>query len=580
MQQIRVLPEGLINQIAAGEVVERPASVVKELVENALDAGATSVRVAISEGGMRAIAVTDDGCGMSRADARLAFERHATSKIRDAADLAAVGSLGFRGEALPSIASVARVRMLTRRAQDPVGSELRGEGRGIEQLRDAACPSGTRIEVGELFANVPARRKFLKSAATEGAHVLRWLERMALARADVRFDLERDGRPALLLPPTAEARERLIAVLPPGLGEQLVPVGGEIPSARVRGFASPTHLMRGGSDGIHLFVNARPVRDRLLLFAVREAYRDALPPGRHPVAVLYLQVEPGEVDVNVHPAKAEVRFRDPGAIQQLLRRSLRAAMGSPGRRESERYLPLPAASASGIADAAAPGEFALAEQLALAAPRAASPRHPLEFRALRFVGQVLGGYLVCERAGQLVLLDQHAAHERVLFERLRAAALCDKVERQILLAPLRVELERSAADALLAERTRLERVGFELEEASSGARGGARIALRSLPALLAGRADVDWRELLDQTAAWLRDPAASEVRDGIEGALHHVAATAACHAAARKGDRLSAREVEALLASLDETVWLPNCPHGRPIMAALDEAEIERRFLR
>jgi DNA mismatch repair protein MutL len=532
---------------------------------------------------MRAIEVADDGSGMSREDAALAFERHATSKIRGADDLAAVGTLGFRGEALPSIASVARVRMLTRRAEDAAGTELRGAGRGIEQVLPAACPAGTRIEIGELFANVPARRKFLKSAATEGAHALRWLERMALVRPDVRFELERDGRPGLLLPATADPRERVLAVLPPGLGEQLVPVAGAIPSASVRGFASPTHVMRGGSDGIHVFVNARPVRDRLLLFAVREAYRDALPPGRHPVVVLFLQIDPEEVDVNVHPAKAEVRFRDPASVQQLLRRSLRAALGVGGavdRAPLPSYASLPLAPGAGVADAPAPADFARAEQLPLSPERSTSSRHPLVFRSLRYVGQVLGGYLVCEREGQLVLLDQHAAHERVLFERLRAAAARDKVERQVLLAPLRVELERSAADALLAERARLERVGFELEEVHDGARGAARIALRALPAVLATRDGVDWQELLDQTAGWLRDPSASEVRDGIERALHHVAATAACHAAARKGDRLSPREVEALLAALDETVWLPNCPHGRPIMAALEESEIERRFLR
>jgi DNA mismatch repair protein MutL len=583
MQAIRILPDALINQIAAGEVVERPASVVKELVENALDAGATRIRVAISEGGMRSIEVSDDGCGMSGTDARLAFERHATSKIQSAEDLASVGTLGFRGEALPSIASVARVRLRTRRAQDPVGTELAGEGRGIEQARETACPAGTRIEVGELFGNVPARRKFLKSAATEGAHVLRWLERIALVRPDVRFELERDGRAAFLLPATADVRERLIAVLPPGLGEQLLPVAGEIPGARVTGFASPTHVMRGGSDGIHLYVNARPVRDRLLLFAVREAYRDALPPGRHPVVVLFLQVDPAEVDVNVHPAKAEVRFRDPAAIGQLLRRALRAGVGTGSRLQAEAavlYRPGPAILAASVADAPAPADFARGEQLGFATGAAGSRSHPLAFRSLRYVGQVLGGYLVCERQGQLVILDQHAAHERVLFERLRSAAQRDKVERQALLSPLRVDLERSAVDALLAERARLERVGFELDEASAGVRGSARIEVRALPALLAARAGVDWRELLDQTASWLRDPAASEVRDGIEGALHYVAATAACHAAARKGDRLAPQEAEALLAALDETVWLPNCPHGRPIMAALDEVELERRFLR
>ncbi len=601
MTRIQVLPDALVNQIAAGEVVERPASVVKELVENALDAGASRIDVAISEGGMRAITVADDGCGMSPDDARLAFERHATSKIRSAADLAAVGTLGFRGEALPSIASVARVRVLTRLHDAATGTELLGEGAGIVQVREAGCPAGTRIEIGELFGRVPARRKFLKSPTTEAAHIVRGLERVALARPDVRFSLERDGRASLLLLPTSELRERAIAVLPPSVGDRLVEVSGEVPHARIVGFASPTDVMRGSTDAIHLFVNARPVRDRLLLFAVREAYRDALPPGRHPVVALFLQVDPGEVDVNVHPAKSEVRFRDPAAIGQLVRRSLRAAIGvraaAPG--SSAAVLGWPAAGR--IAEPAAPGyagELPLpatrpplvaapvpGEEPAAPLPGGTRPLDPeadpgFRFAQLRYLGQLLGCYLVLERRGQLVLIDQHAAHERVLFERLHEQLGAGKLERQALLVPLDVELERSAADALLERAAALERAGFEIEPAPDDARGRARVRLRAAPALLAAGRTPDWARLLEETATRLRDPAASEVRDGIDGALHHVAATAACHAATRKGDRLEPREVEALLAQLDETVWFANCPHGRPFVAALDEPDLERLFLR
>ena len=326
MGKVRVLPSDLVNQIAAGEVVERPASIVKELVENALDAQATQIRVAIREGGIAWISVSDDGTGMSGEDALLAFERHATSKLETAGDLARVTSLGFRGEALPSIASVAAVRMRTRCAGDALGTELAGDGAGIVRSAPVACLEGTTIEVAELFGRVPARRKFLKSALTEASHVVQWLARIALARPDVRFELERDGRRALLWLPTRDARERVIAVLPPGAGDGLLSVDGEIAGLRVTGYVSPTHVLRSGPSDMHVYVNGRPVRDRLLQFAVRDAYRDALPPGRYPVVVLYLQVEPGEVDVNVHPAKWEVRFRDPGAVTGLLRRAIGAAV--------------------------------------------------------------------------------------------------------------------------------------------------------------------------------------------------------------------------------------------------------------
>ncbi len=329
MGVIQVLSEEIANRIAAGEVIERPASVVKELVENSLDAEAARVEVAIKGGGVRWICVTDDGSGLGPEDAEFAFRRHATSKIASAEDLSHVDTLGFRGEALPSILSVARIRMRTRLRGAPAGVELLGEGERVTEVHSVGCPEGTRIEVAELFGRVPARRKFLKSDITEGAHILRWLERIALVRPDVHFALEREGRPVLQLPPTRDPRERVVAVVPPSIGETLVSVDGEGPGARVRGFTSPTDVSRASTGDIYVYVNARPVRDRLLMQAVRDAYRDALPPGRHPVVVLFVQVEPEEVDLNVHPAKWEVRFRDPGAIYRLVRGSLARAVGTP-----------------------------------------------------------------------------------------------------------------------------------------------------------------------------------------------------------------------------------------------------------
>jgi DNA mismatch repair protein MutL len=590
MGKVRVLPSELVNQIAAGEVVERPASIVKELVENALDAQATQIRVAIREGGMAWISVTDDGTGMSAEDARLAFERHATSKLENAEQLARVASLGFRGEALPSIASVANVRMRTRRPGDTLGTELEGSGSGIERTAPVACAEGTTLEVAELFGRVPARRKFLKSAITEASHVVRWLERIALARPDVRFELERDGRRALLWLPTRDARERVLAGLPPGAGEGLLPIAGEIASLRVTGFASPTHVLRSGPGDLHLYVNGRPVRDRLLQFAVRDAYRDALPPGRYPVVVLYLQVEPGEVDVNVHPAKWEVRFRDPGSVTGLLRRAIGQAVriGQSTALPANSYAPgAPDSSVRTSGDfTLADGFFARSSYAADAdATRGAdgtlpSARSPFHFSRLRYVGQTLGLYLVLEGESGLVLIDQHAAHERVLFERLRRAALEDKLENQALLVPLSLELARSDVDALEAQRDVLARAGIELEPGAQTLRGTVHVALRSIPALLADRRGTRWPELLAETARALAEPTQRETRDGLDRALHDLLATSACHAAVRKGDRLETREVEALLAALDETIWFPNCPHGRPILSALDRSELERRFLR
>ncbi len=580
---IRVLPDAVIDQIAAGEVIERPASVVKELIENALDAGATRIEVEIEDGGGRRISVADDGTGMDAADAVLAFRRHATSKIAGLEDLERAGTLGFRGEALPSIASVASVRLRTRRAQDPSGVEVLAGGGEVSAATPAARAPGTTVEVVDLFEAVPARRKFLKSAVTEGGHVVAIVERLALARPDVRFALAKEGKPALVLPPTRDARERAVAVLPPLAAARLVSVEGRIASASVRGFVTSTDVMRGSSADLHLYVNGRPVRDRYLLHLVGAAYRDALPPGRHPAGVLWLSVDPGDVDANVHPAKWEVRFRDPGAIRALLGSALRSALGA--------SVDVRIAAPGPLAPLARPGDFvrelplhafhaapeSLLSSPGLSARREARPDLP--FQRLRYLGQALGVYLVLEGPAGLVLLDQHAAHERVLFERLREAHREGKLERQRLLVPVRAELPRADAERLLAHAPALARAGFEIESEESGLHGGRQLLLRALPAPVAGLA-ADWGALLEETAVALREAAPPDAIDGLEGALHAAFASAACHAACRKGQRLDPREVAALLVALDKTVWYPNCPHGRPIWLHLDSAELSRRFQR
>ncbi len=612
--RVRVLPDALIDQIAAGEVVERPASVVKELVENALDAGATRVRVEVREGGAALVAVTDDGCGMTPDDARLALLRHATSKLGTADDLSRIRSYGFRGEALPAIASVSRLRLLTRPRGAEEGFELRVESGETVRAAAAGGPEGTRIEVADLFGSVPARRKFLKSPVTEWGHVADWLARVALACPAIHFDVRRDDRAVLTWPAAADPLDRIAAVLSDDEASALVPVRGEAGAARLSGFVSQPGWHRATGDGIHLFVNGRPVRDRLLRHAVVEVYRDLLPRGRFPAAVLFLDLPTGAVDVNVHPAKWEVRFADPRGIHELVRRSLRDAIGrrdwiagagadagrstrsGVGSAGAERLAPdavgtgstpqatdwifavPPGTAAPGTAApgaAAEPGRGAGLAGLAQGAGEA-SASAGMRFADLRAVGQLNATYLVLEAKDGLVLVDQHAAHERVLYERLRASRLEGGVPRQGLLAPAVVELEAASASALLAAGASLETLGFELEGFGAGA-----VAVRAIPALLSGQ---DPAPLVRTLAEELRaaDLAGAGAEAGLRllPVLDRVFATLACHAARRKGDVMSPREQQALLEALDTIPWAPTCPHGRPVAVSLDRSELERRFAR
>jgi DNA mismatch repair protein MutL len=573
---VRRLPDALVEQIAAGEVVERPASVAKELVENALDAGATRVRVEVRGGGVELVAVSDDGCGMSPADARLALERHATSKLTGAADLARIATFGFRGEALPAIAAVARLRLRTRRAEAEEATELRVErGRLLEQ-RAAGAPVGTRVEAADLFGGLPARRKFLKSEATEWGHVLDWLARAALALPAVRFELRRDDREPIVWPAVGDPLERIAAVLSEREAAVLVPVARREGRAHVRGFFSRPDVHRANASGLYLFVNARPVRDRLLRHAVLEAYRDVLPRGRHPTALVLLELPSEDVDVNVHPAKWEVRFASPREVHRLVTGAVRTALssrawlGPPPPRGADAPLAAPAApQAPGLGDwlfasDAPPPEPARAEP-----PGAAAPR----FADLRLLGQLLGSYLVLEGKDGLLLVDQHAAHERVLYERLRAGLEARGVERQALLVPEVVELEAAAASALEAAAAQVARLGFELEPFDARS-----LAVRAIPALLAGR---DPAALLRRLAADLAEAA----RAGGEGArrgpgeeTERLLATLACHAARTAGEALEPAEQRALLEALDGIPWAPTCPHGRPLAVPFGLAEIERRF--
>jgi DNA mismatch repair protein MutL len=583
--RIRRLPDGLIDQIAAGEVVERPASVVKELVENALDAGAGRIRVEVRDGGRDFIAVADDGCGMSPRDARLALERHATSKLAALEDLQRIRSFGFRGEALPAIASVSQLRLRTRARGAREGFELRVEAGRVLHAGSVGAPEGTRIEVADLFAAVPARRKFLKTAATEWGHIAEGLVRCALALPAVHFDVQREGRSALVWPAVTDALDRVAAVLGEEEAASFVAVEHREGPARVSGFVARPDRHRSTLAGIHLYVNRRAVRDRTLQHALVDVYRDWLPRGRFPAAVLFVELPPDAVDVNVHPAKWEVRFADPPALHRLVRHGVAAAI------ESRRWLapgaaltspmPLPAAMAaqpaSRVAERpegdwlfAAPAAASVEPGAAAEPARAGDALGPVRFSELRLIGTLLAAYLVLETKDGLLLVDQHAAHERVLFERLRAAWRTREVESQRLLVPLTLAASAAEVAQLAGRGAELASLGFDLEPF-----GAETLVVRAVPSLLAGRDPATLvRGLLD---GWLETPAQAAAARPAEAA-DALFASLACHGARRRGDVLQLVEQRALLEALDAIPWAPTCPHGRPVAVPFGLGAIDQRF--
>ena len=591
---VAVLPDALVDQIAAGEVVERPASIVKELVENALDAHATRITLEVREGGTSWIAVTDDGDGMSPGDARLAVQRHATSKLRTLDDLSAIDSFGFRGEALPAIASVSRFRLITAPEPSGQGFELLIEGGRLLRAGVTGTPKGTRIEVSDLFGAVPARRKFLKRPGTEWGHIADWLGRLAMALPEIHFELRRDDRAPIVWPATSDRLERVAAVLSEADAASLVGAQRSERDTAVSVLVSAPERSRANASGIHGFVNGRPVRDPLLRQAVIVAYRDVLPRGRFPIGLVFLTLPPEQVDVNVHPAKWEVRFADPPTVQRLIRHAVRDAMA--GRRwldaAAAERAPLDARRPFPAAAGAAQGRVEEQVQTAWLEPRAhdtrpapgqggeqageGAPEDRLHFGTLRLLGQLHASYLLVESAGGLLLVDQHAAHERILYERLRAQWLDRGVERQGLLAPMPAELPPRAVQALLESIETVSRLGFDIEEF-----GDAAVLVRSVPALLAGHDPVALvqglaEELESRDALTLGDSDETRLLTSADRAF----ASIACHSARRFGERLPPEEQQAILTGLDAIPWAPTCPHGRPVAIALDRAEIERRFAR
>jgi DNA mismatch repair protein MutL len=649
---IHILPEQVASQIAAGEVVERPGSALKELVENALDAGARSVSVVLERGGSGLIAVTDDGCGMGREDAVLALRRHATSKIRDAADLTAIRTLGFRGEALAAIASVARLTLRTRRPGDAHGVEIAAVGGEIERVGACAMAPGTRIEVHELFFNTPARLKFLKTVATEQGAAAAAIQRLALANYRVAFSLSGDGRSLIALPRSTAPLERLRQLFGAKFAERLIAFDSRTAAGRAWGLAATSQESCATPRMVFTFVNGRAVRDRLLARAIAQAYATLIPRGRHPAVALFVELGAAEVDVNVHPMKTEVRFRHAGALFELVYHALRArlsdqsaasvnadlqtagadrgvsetagfagrnnqtaepANGGGDHRAGSGARPLrlvadvPTITSvqralglgyGGVNGASARGAGNGIGGYGVDAPEPVPPPtpapeaapdadieqqtetgpHPVtrphgapvpRYSELRVLGQLFAGYIVLEDDDGLILVDQHAAHERVTFERLSAQLRTGGVRSQALLTPVPLELGPARAAQVTAGLVELHAIGFELEPF-----GPSTLLLKGVPAVFGAEGGLG---LL------------TDLLDGIgegglggrgAGAFEDLLKRLACHGSVRVGRVLAPGEIAALLTELDATAFKSNCPHGRPVHIRFPRGQIERLFRR
>jgi DNA mismatch repair protein MutL len=609
MPKIHRLPTDLANQIAAGEVVERPSSAVKELVENAIDAGARRITVEIDQAGLARLRVTDDGEGMDEADARLALERHATSKIASVEDLSSVRTFGFRGEALPSIASVSKLSLVTRRHDASEAIELLVDGGGPPRVRPSGAAPGTSVDVADLFFNVPARRKFLKALSTESASVGEVVLAAALARPEITFVLIRDGKIAREYLRVGVRAERVAQTL---AGEHLEECHGTRGPMKIEAHLGPPERARAGAVGLHLFVNGRPVKDRQLARAVAQAYGSVLEPGRYPVGVVYIDVPPENVDVNVHPQKSEVRFADARALFDALTRELHGALsgafvlpglGTGSRRwiNAIKETPSVEPTAPGLAEraghegtwrsfkaadirtppppsfhldspASAPGSFepetmkSLAEKLADAAvPRDLFGAGVGFYARLEFLAQLRSTYLLCEGDDGLYVLDQHAAAERVTFDRLRRAYASRGVATQGLLIPEVVELSADEVAALEGASDTVAKLGVELRAVGANAvavHAVPRILLRAAPERIV-------RDLLAELGHAAKRP--------FGDAADLVLATMACHGSIRAGDAVSPDEARALLRALDEADFAGHCPHGRPVVTRMPFDELERR---
>jgi DNA mismatch repair protein MutL len=593
MGKIHRLPDDLANQIAAGEVVERPASVIKELVENSLDAGARRITITVEFGGKKLIRVEDDGEGMEPDDARLAIERHATSKIRRSDDLARIATLGFRGEALPSIASVSHFMLRSRARGAASGTEVRVNGGTIASVMEAGMPEGTSIEVADVFYNLPARRKFLKSDGAESAQVSRIVTQLALCYPEVGFTLTSAGRKVVQVPPVASLRDRLYQLY--GDRTDLVDVRRETGEVSLVGYIAALAEQGPTRGPQNVFINRRIVRDRTIAHAIIDAYSVASIKERSPEVHLFIEMPPDAVDVNVHPTKAEVRFRDQSFMHEVVRRALGDALGRgpapalqlvapPGSEPQPSTLPLPHAYSAVFpsrwavgapaptrdANLASTSEaaFAAAGESGIAPTRDASVA-PTGIKPLMPLGQFRDTFIIAVDEDGIAIIDQHVAHERILFERITDRLTSGQLESQRLLEPMLVDMSAAARQALVGHAAELERLGFEVEEF-----GGDALRVSAFPALLTREhCEVALRALAEDLEGFDRG-------SKVEDALKRIAATMACHAAVKANYPLTTEKMAHILEELRRTAYSTICPHGRPVMLRLTRREVEKNFQR
>jgi len=595
-EKITILPDELTQKIAAGEVIERPASIVKELLENALDAGATEITVEIRKGGKEFIRVMDNGEGMGRRDASLAFERHATSKIASFDDLYRVRTFGFRGEALPSVAAVSRVELLTKQGESPAGTRVVVEAGKVKSVSDTGCPAGTSVSVSRIFDNVPVRKKFLKQDATEQGHCVDVISRIALAHPGVRFSVLAGGKRLLDVPGAADPRDRISFILGQDLRDSLIPVKKEKKNMTVSGFVSTPEQTRANARNMFFYVNKRYVRDPVVSHAVMSAYRGLIESKRYPAVMLFVDVAAEEVDVNVHPTKMEIRFRNPGEVHDIVTEAVAEPLAklSPraGTAESVRGSPGEVVEKfkAGVSEAMKRYRVSTGREKAIFRPLRKEentlnrevetagtellqggepPDVRIPFSDLRYVGQAGGTYLFFEHEGGVVVIDQHAAHERILFEELKRRAAGETPVSQRLLMPEVVSFPPRDYSSVMACMDSLRETGFDAEPF-----GGHSVVVKAVPAILAHvHPGTLFRDLADEMSE--RGKA-----EGLEELKERVLTFMACRGAVKASQDLSLPEVEELLRKLDEVPFSSSCPHGRPVFTQLTFQELEKLFRR
>jgi DNA mismatch repair protein MutL len=574
--KIRILSEELIAKIAAGEIVERPASVVKELIENSIDAGGTLIFVDIKAGGMESIRVMDNGCGMSREDALLATERYATSKVQDEEDLYTIQTLGFRGEALPSIVSISKMRLITRDETSQVGTEVYREAGKKVRVSDAGSPVGTSVEVKNLFYNTPVRRKFLKSVGTEFFHIHRVVDQMALSNPGIQFRLVHDGREVLNVPKTNDPSIRIEAILGRDTYEGLIPVEFRDETISLRGYIGRPTLTLSTAKSIFTYVNGRFVRDRTVNRSIFDAYRTLIPRDRYPIAILFMDLSPNGIDVNVHPTKREIRFRDQEKVYRSIHLALQSQLKvvpSDARisRAVETYW-----QEKGVHGEIRDGTWEYGPTQgeeggrSLLFPEFSREVQPGGFySSLSPLGQIGGTYIVCQGPQGLVLIDQHAAHERILFEKLKHQLGNAAVVRQVLLFPHMMELSPAEEHILGVYRDELEKLGVEIE-----AFGGTTFVIKSVPQVVAGE-DIESlvKDIIGELASDGRAPQGEAMTERIFTIM-------ACHGAIRGNRVLRDEEIQNVLRDLEKIDSASTCPHGRPIFSEIDYPHLDKLFKR